>query len=578
MTPLRYTLAILATIFLTVPAPAQTQEWSRTLEGILPYEGTYGHGTPASLAVDDGNVYVATTQARPPSEGHAALLVKYGPDGTLLWMQTHDGPAGTQSGAHDYFFDLVLGNEGSVYVVGSETYEDPDGVLHPQMLVQRYDGATGDLQWTRTYNSFDEEETSFRNSDEATEVATDAQGNVYVAGTVNQEGLSFTSDDCVLIKYNPDGDRQWVHVFESDDAGVNRDRVVAMTLDDAGHVYLTGTTDPGFNTNYLTLKLDTDGNLLWDRVYDSPGTISNDSDAPVAVAVDAQGNVIVTGTITLPCADTCRDYLTVKYGVAGDTLWTARYDNGHGSLRNDDWAEALAVDAAGNIYVSGRSLQDDAPFFDYLTIAYDPGGSVLWARRYNGPVNEHDSAYAIVLDDGDNLYVSGTTGIGSGTSDSDYGTITYSPDGDSLGFLMKEPPTNGSHDYPTANAVDADGNLYVTGYQQLFDSANLITVKYAPAGTPAEPTPAASATRLLPPHPNPFGDRATIRYALPEPAHVRLTVYDVLGREIAVLVDERRPAGEQEATLDGRSLPAGLYLYRLTAGTAEAVGRIVRAR
>lgn len=73
-------------------------------------------------------------------------------------------------------------------------------------------------------------------------------------------------------------------------------------------------------------------------------------------------------------------------------------------------------------------------------------------------------------------------------------------------------------------------------------------------------------------YPNPFNPTTTIRYALPEPSHVRLTVYNVLGAEVAVLVDELRPAGSNEATWNGQNalgqrVPSGLYLYRLeTAG------------
>ena len=69
-------------------------------------------------------------------------------------------------------------------------------------------------------------------------------------------------------------------------------------------------------------------------------------------------------------------------------------------------------------------------------------------------------------------------------------------------------------------------------------------------------------------YPNPFNPATTIRYALPETAPVTLTVYNVLGEEVAVLVDASQPAGRHEATWDGRDaagtlVPSGLYLYRL---------------
>ena len=64
-------------------------------------------------------------------------------------------------------------------------------------------------------------------------------------------------------------------------------------------------------------------------------------------------------------------------------------------------------------------------------------------------------------------------------------------------------------------------------------------------------------------HPNPFRESTTIRYSLPQAMHVRLTVYDVLGREVAVLVDRRQEAGAYTVDFEAGSLPAGVYLYRV---------------
>lgn len=66
-------------------------------------------------------------------------------------------------------------------------------------------------------------------------------------------------------------------------------------------------------------------------------------------------------------------------------------------------------------------------------------------------------------------------------------------------------------------------------------------------------------------YPNPFGTETTIRFSSPSPGHVRLKVYNVLGQEVAVLVDENKPAGPHTVRVDGLNLPAGSYFYRLTA-------------
>ena len=67
-------------------------------------------------------------------------------------------------------------------------------------------------------------------------------------------------------------------------------------------------------------------------------------------------------------------------------------------------------------------------------------------------------------------------------------------------------------------------------------------------------------------YPNPFAGATTIEYALPEAAHVTITVYDAVGRRIAVLVNEDLTTGYHKAEWDTRGLAAGVYLYRIEAG------------
>ncbi len=78
--------------------------------------------------------------------------------------------------------------------------------------------------------------------------------------------------------------------------------------------------------------------------------------------------------------------------------------------------------------------------------------------------------------------------------------------------------------------------------------------------------PSAFVT-LHPNYPNPFNPRTTIRYAVPHAARVRLAVYDVLGREIAVLVDALQPAGEHQVSLDASAWASGVYFYSIQTPT-----------
>ncbi|MDZ7401078.1 MAG: T9SS type A sorting domain-containing protein [candidate division KSB1 bacterium] len=79
-------------------------------------------------------------------------------------------------------------------------------------------------------------------------------------------------------------------------------------------------------------------------------------------------------------------------------------------------------------------------------------------------------------------------------------------------------------------------------------------------------------------YPNPFNACTHIQYSLAEAGKVKLAVYDLLGREVAILVNQHQPAGYYEVTFDGRDLASGIYIYRLEAGAYVAIRKLVLVR
>ncbi len=77
---------------------------------------------------------------------------------------------------------------------------------------------------------------------------------------------------------------------------------------------------------------------------------------------------------------------------------------------------------------------------------------------------------------------------------------------------------------------------------------------------------------------NPFNTQTKIRYSIKEPGKVLLVVYDILGTQVATLVDEVKPAGTYEITFDGGNSPSGLYIYKLTTKGFTAVKKMLLAK
>jgi len=79
-------------------------------------------------------------------------------------------------------------------------------------------------------------------------------------------------------------------------------------------------------------------------------------------------------------------------------------------------------------------------------------------------------------------------------------------------------------------------------------------------------------------YPNPFNPSTTIEYFLPKAEYVKLKVYDVLGREVATLVNERQTAGNYQIHFDASNLSSGMYIYKITAGSFSSARKMVVMR
>ncbi|MGB7054012.1 MAG: SBBP repeat-containing protein [bacterium] len=209
----------------------------------------------------------------------------------------------------------------------------------------------------------------------------------------------------------------------------------------------------------------------WVARYDGPG---NGWDGGNALVVDGAGNVYVTGSSD--GVGSLYDYATIKYSSTGVEQWVARY-NGPGNGGDEPWA--IAIDHSGNVYVTGYS-EGSGTGSDYATIKYDSSGVEQWIARYNGPGNIGDKAGAIVVDDSGNVYVTGYS-VGAGTG-SDYATIKYNSSGVEQWVARYNSPDS-SHDSSKGIAIDNSGNIFVGGTSRRSKTDDdYVVVKYNTLG------------------------------------------------------------------------------------------------
>ncbi len=157
----------------------------------------------------------------------------------------------------------------------------------------------------------------------------------------------------------------------------------------------------------------------------------------------------------------------------------------------------------------------------------------------------------------------------------------------SVGPFTLHPLTSASHDtlvcaFAVVCAQDVQTlNVRALRARAIYESGGTLS---APPNNPSAP----AAFELFQNHPNPFNPTTTIKYALtpvPSPSgrgekgvRVILKVYDLLGREVATLVNEVKQPGEYTQTFDATDLPSGVYFYRLTAGSFTETKRMLLLR
>jgi len=433
-------------VLVSVPAFAQMVDtaWVRR------YNGPADSYDAACAIVSDnsGNVYVTGWSLGSGTSWDYATI-KYKPNGDTAWVRRYNGPENGQ----DVPYAIALDNSGNVYVTGY----DYSGTGNEYATVKYY--PNGDTAWVRRYTP-----------GSAYDLAVDDSGNVYVTGE-SYPGSGSTLD-YATVKYHANGDTSWVRRYSGPVDSARETNVIAV--DNSGNVYVAGEIyGVGSNFNYATIKYYSNGDTAWVRGYNGPG---NSNDEVKAITVDDSGNVYVTGYSM--GSGTYYDYATIKYKPNGDTAWVRRYNGPGDSL---DLATGIAVDNSGNVYVTGYSWVTGRRH-DYATIKYKPNGDTDWVRTYDGPGSSDDVANAIALDGAGNIYVTGGS-IAAVTAE-DYATIEYKPNGDTAWVRRYDGAVNNT-DEAKAIAVGKHGNVYVTGISAQngidFDYA---TIKYSPKSRP----------------------------------------------------------------------------------------------
>jgi hypothetical protein len=243
----------------------------------------------------------------------------------------------------------------------------------------------------------------------ATGLSANTPGTVYFTGAAQSAvaGPYAGAMDYVISKLDTAGNLLWQRQF----GGTRHDETTGITSDTAGNVYVSGYTSGDLSQpsaggiDGFVSKLDSDGNALWTRQLGSPSR-----DRYESIAIDGSGNIYVAGSTGGSLGSSgelgARDSLLVKYNSDGDLQWIRQF----GTATHDD-ALDVAVDLGGDVYVIGETLGSmGAPAVGYLELViskFDSSGNELW--HYQAGTPKAEGGRSIDVDPVGNVYYAGWT-------------------------------------------------------------------------------------------------------------------------------------------------------------------------
>lgn len=369
---------------------------------------------------------------------------------TSTFAQNYEWAKRIGGAADQYANDMVVDNQGNVYIVGvlqgtnidfdpgiGTAYLSSAGMI--DIFIAKYD-PSGNYMWAKRIGG--------TSDDIATRIKIDHSGNIYISGWFSSTNVDFDpgsgnsilssagSTDIFFAKYDKDGNYVWAKRIGTSLGDGCHD----IDLDYLGNVYITGyfygtntDFDPGPGTALLSsvgnsgdvffAKYDSSGNYLWAKsVGGSSYEVGN------GITVDGLRNVYLTGPFSGTDVDFDPgpgtaylssaggyDVFFAKYDSSGNYLW-AKGVGGTG----DDIGGDIVADSLSNIYIPcyfhGTSVDfDPGPGTSYLSSAggfdiglakYDASGNYLWANRFGGPGDDYSGG--ILLGEDANIYFTGS--------------------------------------------------------------------------------------------------------------------------------------------------------------------------
>ena len=315
-----------------------------------------------------------------------------------------------------------------------------------------------------------------------------------------------------------------------------------------------------FSSSVLAMQFSDTGRILSRKLY-SGGYV----DWGESISQTSDGGYIVTGILGRD-----RNMFLMKLDSQGDSLWLKTYGNGTNSGMD-------AIENSSNEFLAvGSAYSSETSSTDLLIVKTDSEGDTLWTKLFGG--EERETGYGVIESPVGGYIVVGDTGVGPHhEGGGDLWLMKIDEDGE---LLWSKTMGGSGNDGGRSIFNTQDGGFIVSGFLSDSDSTSpdAWVLRFSPEpsiGIDDSYLKIPLSYVLLQNHPNPFNPVTNISYALPISSEVSLIIYNILGDEVARLVDGFQQAGEYKITWNASNVSSGIYFYRLRSSNFTETKKMV---
>jgi photosystem II stability/assembly factor-like uncharacterized protein len=497
------------------------------------------------------------------------IMMKMDANGNILWAKNFGGIEA------DELRQLCITPDGGMVVAG---YNASFGVGAKEVQVIKL-SSNGIIEWAKTYG------TPYEDFNLSMIVSSD--GNYVLAGAVDINGSY--SIRPTLIKIDPFGNIIWAKYYSGYDEDWGRDLVETP---DGGYLIVGITTSfsIGFSNDIYLIKTDSIGNVLWAKSYGGPG-----DDIIYGVDLTHDGKYIVVGHTT-STGFGGYDGLLMKVDTDGNLEWFRTYGGYSTDYLNDvletqDFGFLALGKRASNtlgsddIYLvkTDENGYSNCAFGNYspnvITISNLQANNLTLAtlsyisvansnlNTLNPNTGENNSCAIVPVElksfnyelESNNILLKWSTASELNNLGFE---IQRSLDGNefiSIGFINGNGTTSEPKEY-----IYGDENLEQGMYEYRLIQTDYDGSKRNIGEIEVFINEVPNTFNLEQNFPNPFNPSTTIKFSIPEQRHIKLKVYDLLGRVVSTIVDEILDAGFYQKVFDASNLGSGIYFYSLS--------------